>query len=128
MSEQFEHNPGDHDDPVGDSTWAIGIGGAFVLTVLVISVAVLFYRADSELIDERVVREMPKEYLDLQKQWDEQLVNWGTAPVVDDEGNPVMDANGKPAKRIHIPVRNAMELIVKESGKGPVASAGGHER
>jgi hypothetical protein len=116
--EQFEHNPGDHDDPKADSTWVIGIGGVIVLIVLIVAITVLYYKTDEEFIIERVVNETPAEIRKLRSAQEHDLLTYGTLPTMDAEGNPLKDAAGNPVSHVHIPISRAMELLVAESGGG----------
>jgi hypothetical protein len=120
MSEQFEHNPGDHDDPVGDTTWVVGIGGAVILTVLVIAIAVLYYHTDQEVLVERVINEMPDELVRYRNDQESKLADWGPIPVLDETGKPAIGANGQPRQRVHMPISRAMDIIVAE---GTIASS-----
>lgn len=117
--EQFEHNPGDHDDPKGDSTWVIGLAGTIVLIVLVIAITVLYYHTDASYVQERVVNEAPSEILDLRSKQNGHLLLSGTAPVLDAEGNPVVDEAGRPVTTTYIPINEAIDQIIAESKSAP---------
>jgi hypothetical protein len=55
MSEVFEHNPGDHEDPLPGPTWLIGILSAVLLSVVVLGVTAIFFNADTRMVDAKVV-------------------------------------------------------------------------
>jgi hypothetical protein len=55
MSEVYEHNVGDHEDPLPGPTWIIGILGSVLLAVVVLGVTALFFNADTRMIDAKVV-------------------------------------------------------------------------
>lgn len=54
MSEYFEHNPNDHEDPLTAPTWLLGIVGAILLVVIVLGLAALYYNTQSRLDEERL--------------------------------------------------------------------------
>ena len=43
MSDAYEHNPGDHEDPLAGPTWTLGITGIELFAVSVLGVAAIFY-------------------------------------------------------------------------------------
>lgn len=45
MSQVYEHNPGDHEDPLDGPTWLIGIVGTCLLIVIVLGLVALYYGA-----------------------------------------------------------------------------------
>lgn len=48
MSDHFEHNANDHEDPDAGSTWTVGFVGAFLVPATMLGVAALTY----SIIDE----------------------------------------------------------------------------
>jgi hypothetical protein len=112
MSEVFEHNPGDHEDPLTGPTWIIGFLGAVLLAVIMLGLTALVY---TELHQEDQVKLVDKESKELEdlrtKQWAQLHVatpRWVTDPAVDETPPPV--------KRLVIPLEQAMEIVVKEAG------------
>lgn len=43
MSDSYEHNPGDHEDPLAGPTWVVGIAGFALVAVCALGVAALMY-------------------------------------------------------------------------------------
>lgn len=111
MSEVFEHNPGDHEDPLTGPTWIIGFLGAVLLVVIMLGLTALFYSATHQEEQKKVVERSPQELNDLlNKQWAQLHVatpRWVIDPSLD-EGQP-------PVKRLVIPLEQAMEIVVKEA-------------
>ena len=52
MHEVYEHNPGDHEDPLPGPTWILGILGSGLLGVVVLGVTALFFNADERMISD----------------------------------------------------------------------------
>lgn len=52
MSDAYEHNPGDHEDPLPGPTWLVSIIGVVLLVVIVFGLTSLYHGAEREL-DER---------------------------------------------------------------------------
>lgn len=55
MSEVYEHNPSDHEDPVAGSTWLVGICGALLLVAIIYGLTALMYRAEQEVFVQSVL-------------------------------------------------------------------------
>ncbi len=71
MSQVYEHNPGDHEDPLDGPTWLIGIVGTGLLIVIVLGLVALFYGAyDREQETQVVTREVAqlRAHLDEQRE------------------------------------------------------------
>ena len=55
MSEVFEHNPDDHDDPSAGPTWLMGGVGAILLVATVLGVTALYYNVKAEEVQVQVI-------------------------------------------------------------------------
>jgi hypothetical protein len=110
MSEVFEHNPGDHDDPLPGPTYLIGLLGAVLLIVIGLGITALFFNADQAEIIRKVVDRDPMELENLRSQQQALLTaspHWESYQVEDQSG--VKDVTA-----LVIPIDQAMELTVKE--------------
>lgn len=103
MSETFEHNPNDHEDPLAGPTWTIGIIGVILLAVSLLGLTALFYdRTDLEL-DVKVL-EVPSIALDeMRAVQSERLAGFRLEKRVPGEESLV------------IPIERAMEIIVRQN-------------
>ena len=55
MTDVFEHNVGDHEDPVAGPTWMIGFIGVVLLVVVVLGVASVYFQAEKTVEREVVL-------------------------------------------------------------------------
>lgn len=110
MSEVFEHNPGDHDDPLAGPTYIVGLLGAVLLVVIVMGVTALFFNADDQEIVKKVVISDPAE-LDALRAQQQALLH--ASPHWEN-----YTENDKPVKALIIPISQAMELTAKEYAQG----------
>ncbi len=106
MTEVFEHNPGDHDDPVSGQTWLIGFLGALVLVAMMLGLTAIYYNAKAREINEVVVRPERQEVRQL-RQEQESLLAGPPRWVTRDDGAETVEA-------LIIPIERAMELVVME--------------
>lgn len=116
MTEVFDHNPGDHDDPLTGPTWIIAFLGAVLLAVIMLGLTALYYNAKREEDTVKIITRDPQELLDLRQsqqarltgepRWEEELVK-----VEGQEKEQIVP-------RLVIPIDQAMELMVKESASG----------
>jgi hypothetical protein len=115
MSEYYEHNPGDHEDPVSGATWLLGVVGAVLLLVILLGLTALYYNAYSREFETKYVE--PREPWDLRRYRSEQRdrlhrePRWESRIVAEEE-----------VASLVIPIGRAMELVVQE---GPGARTGG---
>lgn len=114
MSDNFEHNPGDHEDPLPGPTWIIGILGAVLLGVVILGVTALFFNADSRMVDDKVMTSAYPEYQNLKA---EQLAKIEGQPriVQVNENDRVIDT-------VVIPIDQAMAKIA-ERGPAPAPAS-----
>lgn len=107
LTEVFEHNPDDHEDPQPGLTLLVGVIGAVLLAVTVMGLTALYYNTKAEEVTEEVVdvtRIEPAEHYREQ----EALLTGPPHWVERDE-------QGKTVKAYVIPIDRAMELVVAES-------------
>jgi hypothetical protein len=105
MSDIYEHNSGDHEDPLPGPTWVIGILGSVLLGVVVLGVTALFFNADSRMVDDKVMSSAYPEYQDLKA---EQMAKI--------EGQPRMvqiNENDQVVDTVVIPIDQAMARIAQ---------------
>ncbi len=117
MSDFYEHNPGDHEDPAPGPTWLIGFIGVVLLVVVVLGVTALFFDTETE---EAAVNVLQTKALDLEELKALQLARLeGPArwEVEIKEGTVA-------SRRIVIPIDEAMQQVVVEMGS-PASRGGG---
>ena len=107
MTDQYEHNIGDHEDPRASSTWLIGFIGALLVVVTMLGVTALYYNVKASKVEEVVV--------------DEPLIEVKKARIRQEQlitGHPrwveVEDVGGGVRRELAIPIDRAMQLIVDE--------------
>ncbi len=106
MTEVFEHNPEDHDDPVSGQTWLIGSLGALVLVAIMLGLTAMYYNAKAREIHKVVVSPERLEVLQL-RQEQQALLAGPPRWVTRDDGAETVRA-------LIIPIDRAMELVVME--------------
>ena len=108
MSDYFEHNPSDHEDPLTAPTWMVGFIGVVMLLVVFLGLTALYYGAvqeEEEFKDSLIP-------LQIETLRAEQLARLNAPPhlevtVVDDEVTE---------RRIVIPIDQAIDLVLSEEG------------
>ncbi len=103
MSEVFEHNPNDHEDPLAGPTWLVGLLGAVLLVVTVLGVIALYQNAQTAEDESKIVNSDVVEFETLLA--DQQRRLEIPHQVVYEE--EIATA---------IPIEHAMELVVEEYG------------
>ena len=94
------------DDPEAGSTWFLSLVSVVVMVVTVLALVVMFFGfADAE-IDRKIVDRPSVDLQELKLGQEEMLTEYGTYDIEDAEGNQV--------KRIRIPVKAAMELVLAD--------------
>ena len=114
MTDQYEHNIDDHEDPAASSTWLIGFIGAVLLIVTMLGVTALYYNVKGAQVDKEVVqpdiddvknaRARQEQRLNRSARWEER------------------DDNGEIVRELVIPIDRAMALVAAENTG---ASSGG---
>lgn len=115
MSDAYEHNPGDHEDPLPGPTWIIGILGTVLLGVVVLGVTALFFNADARMIERNVLAN-PYPELDALKA--EQAARLAGPPRIVE-----VNENDRVIETVVIPIEQAMEKIAQRA-RGASSSAG----
>lgn len=108
MSEVYEHNPGDHEDPTAGPTSAVGVVGAIVLTACILLLTALYYNVKAGQFNESVVEEPREDVLEVMRE-QEALLAGPPRWVERDEG-------GVKVRAYVIPIETAMRRVVEESG------------
>ncbi len=107
MTEVFEHNPGDHDDPVTGQTWLIGFLGALVLVAMMLGLTAIYYNAKAREINKVVIIPERQEVRQLLQE-QEALLAGPPRWVTRDDAAETVEA-------LIIPIEWAMELVVAEA-------------
>ena len=108
MTDHFEHNIDDHEDPAASSTWLIGFIGAVLLVVTILGVTALYYNVKADQVDEKVVQVDIDEPNDLRDSQERRL----TASAHWEE----RDDGGEIVRQLVIPIERAMALVAAENG------------
>jgi len=106
MSEAYEHNPGDHEDPLAGSTWMIGLLSTVLFVVICLGITAVLYHAQRTEFTEKVLNTEVLEIARMRQTWGEQL----NAPPhyltqLTDQGED---------RAVVIPIESAMEIISRE--------------
>jgi hypothetical protein len=109
MSEHFEHNVGDHEDPVPASTWLVGAIGAVLLIVIVFGLTALYYNAYLEEADTKLVQ---KPTFDLQRYTERQRQHF----VVEEKWVEREVGENRIRAKV-IPLDQAMDEVIKLYGR-----------
>ncbi len=120
MTDYYEHNIDDHEDPAASSTWLVGFIGVVLLVVTMLGVTALYYNVKADRVDEKVVKPDRWDVKKLRIQ-QEQRLNTPARWVERDEG-------GEVTRALSIPLERAMKSVVEEYGAAevsPTASASG---
>ena len=108
MTEVFEHNPSDHEDPRAGITWFIGSVGAMMLTVTMLAVWALYYNVKADEVEATVVLPIREDVVELARRQEALLA--GSPRWMD-----LVDAQGQPVRTYVIPVERAMQIVVQEA-------------
>jgi hypothetical protein len=109
MAGVYEHNPGDHEDPLAGPTWTVGVIGTILLIVIVLGTAAICYSVLTSAYVERVVDEPDLEVTTLRGK---QIDRLNAAPHIE-----LRPENPEGEQSIVIPIDRAMRLVAKEAGK-----------
>lgn len=116
MTEVFEHNPGDHEDPLTGPTWIIGFLGAVLLAVIMLGLTALTYNAQRE---EEEIKVIQRDADELESLRNAQLARLTAAPRYVEQWVRVEGQQEEQIQRaLVIPIDRAMELVVQESQRG----------
>lgn len=107
MSQVYEHNPGDHEDPVAGTTWLVGIIFAVAVVISLLGLTALLYDVQREEEEVKIVA--PESMALIQLQGEQAHLLQGAPRRVEElVGEDV-------AVAIVIPLERAMELVVAEN-------------
>ena len=108
MSEVFEHNPGDHEDPLPGPTWIVALLGGVLLAVIGMGLTALFYNAQTQEEARKVLMRDPAELENLRAAQLARLhapAHWEISTDI---------ASGQQQKVLIIPIDDAMKLTLKD--------------
>ena len=111
------------DDPEAGSTWFLSLVGTVLLVVTVLALVVMYFDFEESEIDRKIVDRPTISLEEMKLGQQEVLTEYGTYEIEDAEGNKV--------KRIRIPVKQAMELVMaderasSDAGSDPNAESEG---
>lgn len=112
MSDTFEHNPSDHEDPLPGPTWIVGVLGAVLLTVIMLGLTALYYNADAREEAEKYVERDNAALLELQAQ---QHAVLQAGPRLREVSELDAQGNARVVQALSIPIDQAMRLVIEES-------------
>lgn len=113
MTEVYEHNPGDHEDPLTGPTWILGFLGAVLLTVIALGLTALFYNAQAQEERRKLIERDPMELQNLQAEQLAQIT--GSPRWVEEMVQVEGQTEPTPVRSLMIPIDQAMELVVNEA-------------
>lgn len=116
MSDTFEHNPGDHEDPLPGPTWIVAFLGVVLLSVIMLGLTALFYSAQTEEETVKVVKRDPEELVKLRATQQAQLT--GVPRLVEEKIKVEGQQQEQIAQALVIPIDQAMKLVVQEASAG----------
>ena len=94
------------DDPEAGTTWFLSLVGVMVMVVTVLALVVMYFDFEGSEVDRKIVDRPTVSLEKLKLGQQETLTEYGTYEIEDAEGNMV--------KRIRIPVKQAMELVIAD--------------
>jgi|SoiMetStandDraft_5_1073268.scaffolds.fasta_scaffold517696_1 hypothetical protein len=115
MHEVYEHNPGDHEDPLPGPTWILGILGSVLLGVVVLGVTALFFNADERMISDKTQTATYPQFETLKE---EQLAKLQGPPR-----KVEVNENDKVVETVVIPIDLAMQKVAERATSAPAAGA-----
>jgi len=107
VSDAFEHNPDDHEDPRAGITWFVGFVGSVAFVVTALAVWALYYNMKGVQVEESFIAPAREEVAELKRSQQALL-----------EGPPrwiEVDESGETVSRYIIPIEQAMQLVVQET-------------
>lgn len=104
--EYYEHNPGDHDDPVAGPTWLTALVAVVLFLVIIFGVTAMFYSVQLEEVRVKLLDREPLQ-LQLYRQEQQQLLAGEPHWVEETVGDQVI-------RRYVIPIDQAMDRVIEE--------------
>ena len=112
MTEVFEHNVGDHEDPLPGPTWIVAFLGIVLLSVIMLGLTALYYNAQTTETTRKVVVRDPMELENLRAQQKAQLTRgpeW-----VEEKVKVEGQDKEQVVPALVIPIDQAMDIVVRE--------------
>lgn len=106
MSEVFDHNPGQPDDPVAATTWLVSLVGVLLLVAIVLGITAIYYNVKADKVKQEVLSQ-PYETVEAMRAQQEALLQGPPRRVTR------MGETGE-VEALVIPIDRAMELVVAE--------------
>ena len=114
MHDVYEHNPGDHEDPLPGPTWILTILGSVLLGVVVLGVTALFFNADERMVSDKTQAATYPQFESLKE-----------AQLAKLEGQPrkveVVNESDKVVETVVIPIDLAMQKIAERAATPPAS-------
>ena len=107
MTEVYEHNPGEHEDPTAGFTWLMGLVGVLLLVVVILGLTALYYNVKAEMFQRQVVSAERWELLELHRPQEALLA--GPPRYIE------RDQQGETVRAYIIPIEQAMEIVVRDA-------------
>ena len=110
MSEIFEHNPDDHEDPRAGLTWLLGLIGTLTLVITMLAIWALYYNMKRVQVEQTVLAPVRQDVAELRQRQEGLLAGpprWIT-----------VDVQGEPVRRYVVQIERAMELVVQANNGG----------
>ena len=106
MSDAFEHNPDDHEDPAAGPTWLMGAVGVLLLVAILLALTAMYYNVKAEKVQEEVVS---RPFRDIEK------LRQSQRALLEDEPRWVtrQEVAGE-VQALVIPIDRAMDIVVAE--------------
>ena len=110
MTDAFEHNPDDHEDPRAGITWLLGAIGTLTLVITMLAVWALYYNVARVEYEEVVIAPARQDVIELRQRQEEFLL--GAPRWIN------VDVQGETVRRYVVPIEQAMEVVVQETHGG----------
>ncbi len=95
------------DDPEPGMTWFLSLAGTVGFAALVIATCVMFFGMQDSFTQTRVIEELPQESFELANAQKARIAQYGRFIEI--------DSDDKSTERIHIPIDQAMKLLVADA-------------
>ncbi len=114
MTDHYEHNIDDHEDPAAGSTSLVGFIGTVLLVVTMLGVTALYYNVKATQVEEQVIQPRPNGPWKARIRQERRLT---ASPRWEER-----DDGGEIVRELVIPIDRAMAIVAAENGG---ASSGG---
>lgn len=116
MSDVYEHNLGDHEDPMSGPTWLVGFVGMIILIVIILAVTAVLKFTVSQ-VEQQALIELDVAELTAVKQRDFERLHSGPRIV------EYVDVDGNVQTRLAIPIDRAIEQLAEDWSAGEPTTA-----